>query len=167
MKDENESEFKKLLSESNIDLDKVLSEKKDGDISHEKEYIDTNVSHDGLHDGGGDEIFLHKKDGLQNKIFTQLKSLKYNFNSSEILDLHGFTVIEAEIQINHFLEYSYKNNAKYLLIIHGKGLNNKDGIAPIKKLVEKILTNSPHVLAASSANKKDGGHGATYLILKR
>ena len=28
MKDENESEFKKLLSESNIDLDKVLSEKK-------------------------------------------------------------------------------------------------------------------------------------------
>ena len=63
MKDENESEFKKLLSESNIDLDKVLSEKRDGDISHEKEYIDTNVSHDGLHDGGGDEIFLHKNLG--------------------------------------------------------------------------------------------------------
>ena len=35
------------LSESNIDLDKVLSEKRDEDISHEKEYIDTNVSHDG------------------------------------------------------------------------------------------------------------------------
>ena len=45
MKDENESEFKKLLSESNIDLDKVLSEKKDGDISHEKEYIAVSYTH--------------------------------------------------------------------------------------------------------------------------
>ena len=167
MKDDNESEFEKLFSESNIDLDKVLSEKKDGDIFYKKEYIHTTVSHDDLHEGGGDEIFLHKKDGLQNKIFTQLKSLKYNFNTSEILDLHGFTIADAEIQINYFLENNYKNNAKYLLIIHGKGLNNKDGIAPIKKLVEKILINSPHVLAASSANKKDGGHGATYLILKK
>ena len=125
------------------------------------------MSHDDLYDGGGNKVFIHKKDGLQNKVLSQLKSLKYKFNELEILDLHGFTTMEAEIEINSFLEYGFKNNLKYLLIIHGKGLNNKDGIAPIKKLVEKILTNSPHVLAASSANKKDGGHGATYLILKR
>ena len=89
-----------------------------------------------------------------------LVSFQVSSCDEDLYDLHSTLS-------DYFLEYSYKNNAKYLLIIHGKGLNNKDGIAPIKKLVEKVLINSPHVLAASSANKKDGGHGATYLILKR
>mgnify|MGYP001315610333 CR=1 FL=1 len=167
MKDKSESEFEKLLAESNIDLEQVLSEKKDGDIYYKKEYIQTNVSHDDLYDGGGNKVFIHKKDGLQNKVLSQLKSLKYKFNELEILDLHGFTTMEAEIEINSFLEYGFKNNLKYLLIIHGKGLNNKNDVAPIKRLVEKILISSPHVLAACSANKHNGGHGATCLILKK
>ena len=48
-----------------------------------------------------------------------------------------------------------------------KGLNNKDNQAPIKRLVEKFIINSIHILAANSANKNYGGFGATVLILKK
>jgi len=37
----------------------------------------------------------------------------------------------------------------------------------MKRLVEKFIINSIHVLAANSANKNYGGFGATVLILKK
>ena len=164
-----ESEFEKLLKESLADTDNILKEKsgnmtKDKDL---KKYNKVFVSHDDLYDEIHDIEFNYRKNGIQNKISDILKSKIFKFKDEEILDLHGFTTMEAEIEINSFLEYGFKNNLKYLLIIHGKGLNNKNDVAPIKRLVEKILISSPHVLAASSANKHNGGHGATCLILKK
>ena len=104
---------------------------------------------------------------FNNKIIHDLKSLKYKFRHSEILDLHGLTANEAEVELNSFIKENYHNSSKYLLIIHGKGSNNKDNQAPIKKLVEKFIINSVHILAANSANKNYGGFGATVLILKK
>ena len=43
---------------------------------------------------------------------------------------------------------------------------SKENKAPIKKLVEKLMIASPHVLIASSSNNKNGGRGATVILLK-
>ena len=119
-----------------------------------------------LYDEIIDIDFIHKKDGIQNKIINNLKTKRFDFKSDEILDLHGLDVNEAEYEINRFLEYHYNKSSKYLLIIHGKGTKNQSNKAPIKKLVEKMIISSPHVLAANSAIRSNGGRGATVLLIK-
>ena len=59
-----------------------------------------------------------------------------------------------------------ENQSKYILIIHGKGLNNKEGVAPLKRLVQKLIINCDIAMASTSAGIKDGGYGATYVLLK-
>ena len=51
-------------------------------------------------------------------------------------------------------------------LIHGKGLNNKEGVAPLKRLVQKLIINCDIAMASTSAGIKDGGYGATYVLLK-
>ena len=162
------TEFEKLLEESDLDINQILRDKS-GKITnnHNKHYTSVNVSHDDLYDENLNIEFSHRQNGIQNKVIHDLKSLKYKFRHSEILDLHGLTANEAELELNSFMKENYYNNSKYLLIIHGKGLNNKDNQAPMKRLVEKFIINSIHVLAANSANKNYGGFGATVLILKK
>ena len=162
------TEFEKLLEESDLDINQILRDKS-GKVNnnHNKHYISVNVSHDDLYDENLNIEFSHRKNGIQNKVIHDLKSLKYKFKYSEILDLHGLTANEAELELNSFMKENYYNNSKYLLIIHGKGLNNQDNQAPMKRLVEKFIINSIHVLAANSANKNYGGFGATVLILKK
>ena len=162
------TEFEKLLEESDLDINQILRDKSGKAISNEnKNYISVNVSHDDLYGENLNTEFIHRQNGIQNKIIHDLKSLKYKFRHSEILDLHGLTANEAEVELNSFIKENYHNSSKYLLIIHGKGSNNKDNQAPIKKLVEKFIINSIHILAANSANKNYGGFGATVLILKK
>ena len=95
-----------------------------------------------------------------------MQSKTLNFKNDEILDLHGLQPKNAEDEVNNFLEYHYNKNTKYLLIIHGKGTKSMSKKAPIKKLVEKLVIDSPHVLVATSASKNNGGRGATILLIK-
>tara|TARA_B100001564_G_scaffold188285_1_gene158084 strand:- start:612 stop:1115 length:504 start_codon:yes stop_codon:yes gene_type:complete len=163
-----ESEFEKLLKESLIDTDNILKEKSGAMVKNEKHksYTEVLVSHEDLYDDIIDIDFIHKKDGIQNKIINNLKTKRFDFKSDEILDLHGLDVNEAEYEINRFLKYHYNKSSKYLLIIHGKGTKNQSNKAPIKKLVEKMIISSPHVLAANSAIRSNGGRGATVLLIK-
>ncbi len=162
------TEFEKLLEESDIDINQILSDKSSETKDYQnKHYTDVNVSHDDLYDENLNIEFSHRKNGVQNKIIHDLKTLKYKFKYSEVLDLHGLTAKEAELELNSFMKENYYNSSKYLLIIHGKGLNNKDNQAPMKRLVEKFIISSIQVLAANSANKNYGGFGATVLILKK
>ncbi len=163
-----ESEFDKLLKESLIDVKNILKEKSGKTDIHEdsKYYHKVTVSHDDLYDDIEDIDFLYKKDGIQNKISNNLRSKTLKFKIDEILDLHGLQSKDAENEINSFLEYHYNKNTKYLLIIHGKGTKSMSKKAPIKKLVEKLVIDSPHVLVASSACRNNGGRGATILLMK-
>ena len=162
------TEFEKLLEESDLDIKQILRDKSNDTNEYpNKHYIKVNVSHDDLYNENLNIEFNHKKNGVQNKVINDLKSLKYKFKPTEILDLHGLTANEAELELNSFIKSNYHNDAKYLLIIHGKGLNNKDNQAPIKRLVEKFIISSIHILAANSANKNYGGFGASVLILKK
>ena len=167
-KDKGLSEFEKLLEESDIDISKVLNEKNNEDenfLDH-KSFQDIKVSLDDLYEKNLEDYFSHKKNGIQTKVLDKLRNLKYKFSSSQIIDLHGMTTEEALIELNIFIKKNYENQSKYILIIHGKGLNNKEGVAPLKKLVQKFIINCDIAIASSSAHIKDGGYGATYVLLK-
>ena len=129
-----ESEFEKLLKESLVDVKNILEEKSGTSSIHEhsKIYKRVTVSHDDLYSDIQDIDFLHKKDGIQNKVSNNLQSKTLNFKNDEILDLHGLQPKNAEDEVNNFLEYHYNKNTKYLLIIHGKGTKSMSKKAPIK-----------------------------------
>ena len=167
-KDKGLSEFEKLLEESDIDISKVLNEKNNEDenfLDH-KTFQDIKVSFDDLYEKNLEDYFSHKKNGIQTKVLDKLRNLKYKFSSSQIIDLHGMTTEEALIELNIFIKKNYENQSKYILIIHGKGLNNKEGVAPLKRLVQKLIINCDIAMASTSAGIKDGGYGATYVLLK-
>ena len=163
-----ESEFEKLLKESLVDIKTILKEKSGESASYEdpKIYHKVTVSHDDLYSDIEDVDFLHKKDGIQNKISNSLQSKNFNFKIDEILDLHGLQSKDAEDDVNKFLEYHYNKSTKYVMIIHGKGTKSMSKKAPIKRLVEKLVIESPHVLVATSACRNNGGRGATILLIK-
>ncbi len=167
-KDDNYTDFEKLLYDSDIDIKKVLKEKNNNGVIEKdtKTYKDLKVSLDNLYEKNFDEYFDHKKSGVQTKVYDKFKSLKYKFKDNEILDLHGLTTLQASKTMNIFLKDAYYNKSKYLLVIHGKGLNNSDGVAPLKSLVKKILLSSEIVLAFCSATKNNGGNGASFILLK-
>ena len=167
-KDKGLSEFEKLLEESDIDMSKVLNEKNNENenfLDH-KSFQDIKVSLDDLYEKNLEDYFSHKKNGIQTKVLDKLRNLKYKFSSSQIIDLHGMTTEEALIELNIFIKKNYENQSKYILIIHGKGLNNKEGVAPLKRLVQKLIINCDIAMASTSAGIKDGGYGATYVLLK-
>ena len=167
-KDKGLSEFEKLLEESDIDISKVLNEKNNEDenfLDH-KSFQDIKVSLDDLYEKNLEDYFSYKKNGIQTKVLDKLRNLKYKFSSSQIIDLHGMTTEEALIELNIFIKKNYENQSKYILIIHGKGLNNKEGVAPLKRLVQKLIINCDIAMASTSAGIKDGGYGATYVLLK-
>ena len=167
-KDKGLSEFEKLLEESDIDISEVLNEKNNEDenfLDH-KSFQDVKVSLDDLYEKNLGDYFSHKKNGVQTKVLDKLRNLKYKFSSNQIIDLHGMTTEEALIELNIFIKKNYENQSKYILIIHGKGLNNKEGVAPLKRLVQKLIINCDIAMASTSASIKDGGYGATYVLLK-
>jgi len=168
-KDKGLSEFEKLLEESDIDISDVLNEKNNEDenfLDH-KSFQDVKISLDDLYEKNLGDYFSHKKNGIQTKVLDKLRNLKYKFSSNQIIDLHGMTTEEALIELNIFIKKNYENQSKYILIIHGKGLNNKEGVAPLKRLVQKLIINCDIAMASTSASIKDGGYGATYVLLKK
>ncbi|OGV25595.1 MAG: hypothetical protein A3F18_08315 [Legionellales bacterium RIFCSPHIGHO2_12_FULL_37_14] len=81
------------------------------------------------------------------------------------LDLHGLTIDEAKSALLRFIHASFNRQKRSLLIIHGKG--RRHGEAKLKNLVNHWLPQFTEVLAFVSAEPKDGGAGAIYVLLKR
>lgn len=82
------------------------------------------------------------------------------------LDLHGLRIDDAEQALVTFISQHTAQNHRCLLLIHGKG--SHDGAAPVlKNRVNHWLRQIPQVLAFHSAQPKDGGSGALYVLLKR
>lgn len=82
------------------------------------------------------------------------------------LDLHGLRTETARESLRNFIQIQINNNKRCVLIIHGKG--GHEGAPPvIKNLVNRWLPQFDEILAFHSAQAKDGGHGAVYVLLKK
>ena len=120
--------------------------------------------------------FLSKEEKLPNKDLVQ--SNKNNFKSSEI-DLHGFTLDEANKKIEKFIFDCYENGFNRLRIVTGKGLHSNNEKDPyVSKDLSILRYSVPEYIKSNNelmnlitefkeANIQEGGEGAFYIFLKK
>jgi DNA-nicking Smr family endonuclease len=85
------------------------------------------------------------------------------------LDLHGLTSEEAYGRLRLAIEECGSRGVKELLVIHGKGIHSGPDEGPVlKSLVLRSLENEldPHVRYFRGGLPKEGGEGATLVLLK-
>ena len=112
------------------------------------------------------------------KINSKEEILKNSFiNAKKILDLHGFSLDEANNAVYSTIVNCFLKKIKILKIITGKGLRSKSFDDPYKSKDLSILKNSiPQYILSSELKKyihkiikappSDGGEGAFYVFLK-
>jgi DNA-nicking Smr family endonuclease len=85
------------------------------------------------------------------------------------VDRHGHDLDGARRALADALERAWRDDARCLLVIHGRGLHSESG-PRIKEALPGWLAAPPHgprVLAFTSADPARGGPGATCVLLRR
>ena len=113
---------------------------------------------------------LHNKDkNFQKKKFIKIRSI----------DLHGYTLEEANKSIENFILKSFKEKIHKLIVVTGKGLHSQNEKNPyvskdlsiLKYSVPEFISNSKNLMKIiyemKDANIEDGGSGAFYIFLKK
>jgi DNA-nicking Smr family endonuclease len=87
------------------------------------------------------------------------------------LDLHGLTQAEAHRALAAFLYQARAAGKRCVLVITGRGSGKeRQGGGVLKSAVPRWLDEPafrPHVLAIATAQPRDGGSGALYVMLRR
>ena len=109
-------------------------------------------------------VLSYVQPSLPSKRFRALKNGQIPWESR--LDLHGLKADAARDALCDFIQAKAQESKRCLLIIHGKG--GHEGAPPlIKNLVNRWLPQMDEILAFHSAQAKDGGHGAVYVLLRK
>ena len=120
--------------------------------------------------------FLSSKDKLPNKDL-KIKSKK-NLKPRSI-DLHGYSLDEANRLIEKFINKSYEENISKLIVVTGKGLHSDNDKNPyvskdlsiLKYSVPEFIEGNKNLMSKineiKDADINDGGNGAFYIYLKR
>ena len=120
--------------------------------------------------------FLSSDEKLPNKDIKLNKSLNVKIKH---IDLHGFTLQEANKTIEKFINDSHDHNVSKIVVVTGKGLHSSVGKDPyvskdlgiLKYSVPDFIENNPDimkkVIEIKDAEVKDGGSGAFYIFLKK
>jgi len=87
------------------------------------------------------------------------------------LDLHGQSRAEALRALERFLIAAASRGARGLLVIHGRGQGSDTGAPILRPAVWEWLASAAAercgVMAFASARPRDGGDGATMVLLRR
>ncbi|MBI9078292.1 MAG: Smr/MutS family protein [Pseudodesulfovibrio sp.] len=137
------------------EIGKSLKQFLRGDIEFELEYTD--------------EFMYGYVRGLDIKTFQQLKAGSLSSTASR-LDLHGMTSDQAQDSLLFFIKESYLQDKKCALVVTGRGTNSPGGQSILRRQTETWLTTEPLkrvVLAYCTAQPKDGGAGAVYVLLRK
>ena len=122
------------------------------------------------------ESFLSNEEKLPNKDF---KSSKKKILKINHIDLHGFTLQEANNAIQKFIDNSYNNGVSKIIVVTGKGLHSnveKDpyvsrDLSILKYSVPEFIENNTDLMKKiteiKDAEIEDGGSGAFYIFLKK
>lgn len=85
------------------------------------------------------------------------------------LDLHGSDAVTARRKVHEKIAEACAAEARCLLVVHGRG--NRSASGPVLKDALPAWLGEPavasKVLAFASATGRDGGVGATYVLLKK
>jgi DNA-nicking Smr family endonuclease len=105
----------------------------------------------------------YKKTSTPTSTLKDLKSGKVT--PSRSVNLRGLTLEEVQDFLPDYINSI--NTSCCVLIIHGQGYRSEQQIPVIKNYVYDSLPKNPRVLAMCKALQKDGGAGATYLLLSQ
>ena len=111
-----------------------------------------------------DNSVLFVRSGLQKKVIKHLRRGDYGIK--DILDLHGYTIVQARTQLSNFLTRATHARYPAVLIIHGKGLHGDTPGGTLKRFTIDWLKQQAAVKAFCAAQPKDGGTGAVYVLLR-
>ena len=122
------------------------------------------------------ETFISSKEKVSNKD-DRFKKAKQTGTRS--IDLHGYTLEQANKSIYDFIINSYKNEIKKIIVVTGKGLHSDNEKNPyvskdlsiLKYSVPEYILNNKNLMSKineiKEANIEDGGSGAFYIFLKK
>ena len=122
------------------------------------------------------ETFLSSDEKLLNKDDKLKKNSPFKIKS---IDLHGYTLEQANKSIESFIIKSYEESTNKLIVVTGKGLhsqNEKDPYASkelsiLKYSVPEFISENKDLMniiyEIKDANIEDGGEGAFYIFLKK
>ncbi len=120
---------------------------------------------DTLSDFTGDSIpDLYLSNGLSRMTLRKLR--RGHWPIQDRLDLHGLSSDEARRLLQTFLHEAKQNELRCVLVIHGKGMNSRNGEAVLKLRTRDWLMQHPQVLAWCDASPQDGGGGAVLALLR-
>ena len=123
------------------------------------------------------ENFLNNKQKIPNKDFVQKKNIRYE--KIKKIDLHGYTIEEANKAIEQFIQKSFDENVTKIIVITGKGLRSSNIENPylskdlsilkysVPEFIEKNKSLTQLIIETTDAKIEDGGSGAFYIYLKR
>ena len=120
--------------------------------------------------------FLEKNEKLHNK---DLEDKENKFHITKSLDLHGYTLDEANKKVESFLIDCFNQKVSKVIIVTGKGLHSQNDKDPyiskkfgiLKNSVPDFIKSNPSLMAKiksiADAEIADGGSGAFYVFLKK
>lgn len=111
------------------------------------------------------DILSWQRPGVQHGVFRKLRLGQYPIEAR--LDLHRMTVEEARREVFGFIRDCVRYGIRSVIILHGKGERNPDGVAQLKSYLAKWLPELDDVLAYHSARKHHGGTGAVYVMVRK
>ncbi len=112
-----------------------------------------------------DEELLFATPGVQLGLIKRLHKGHIPWEAG--IDLHGMTVDTARDELSLFIRDSQRNAMRAVIVVHGKAFSQEGQQPLLKSYVNDWLRQMPNVLAFSSAQPKDGGAGALYVLLKQ
>ena len=122
------------------------------------------------------ENFLSSDEKLDNKDFKLNKKKTLRIKN---IDLHGFSLQDANKKIQKFINNSYDNGVSKIIVVTGKGLHSnveKDpfvskDLSILKYSVPEFIENNielmKKIVEIKDADIEDGGSGAFYIFLKK
>ena len=122
------------------------------------------------------DLFINSNEKLPNKDIQNKDKKTLKIRS---IDLHGYTLDEANKTIENFINEAFSQNINKLIVVTGKGLhseNEKDpyvskDLSILKYSVPEFISNNPDLMSMineiTDAKIEDGGTGAFYIFLKK
>ena len=122
------------------------------------------------------ENFLKSKEKLIDKDYREKKNKVFSTRS---IDLHGYTLEEANRTIEKFINKCFAEQVNKLIIVTGKGIHSKNEKNPyvskslgiLKHSVPEFIKKNNELMKMinniQDANIEDGGEGAFYIYLKK
>ena len=120
--------------------------------------------------------FINSNEKLPDKDFSNIEKKNKQTRS---IDLHGFTLDEANKTIENFINKAFSENINKLIIVTGKGLHSENEKDPyvskdlgiLKYSVPEFISNNASLMSMineiTDAKIEDGGTGAFYIYLKK